>query len=86
MPDIPVAIAKEIALTELRIRNWILAGLLVNILGWFPVIFFIGSMYADIRDMASSAHGVDTKLENHEDWMRDQGYRTTRGYNRGQQE
>lgn len=75
MPEIPVAIAKEIALTELRIRNWILAGLLVNIVGWIPVIFFIGSMYSDIRTMAATAVGVDVRVENQEDWMRDQGYR-----------
>lgn len=43
-------VAAEIKLSEMRTRNWVLAGLVVNMVGWIPAIFFLGSMYRDISE------------------------------------
>lgn len=55
-------VSSEIKVSELRTRNWVLAGLLVNMVGWIPAIFFLGSIYKDITNVVSTNKDLESRL------------------------
>lgn len=83
------AIKLEVSLAELRLRNWILAGLITNVIAWLPVIFFFGAMNEGVNQLVKTQADIgalviqhSTKIENNrvrgahqEAWMIENGYR-----------
>lgn len=84
------AIKLEVSLAELRLRNWILAGLITNVIAWLPVIFFFGAMNEGVNQLVKTQTEVGTLVIQHstmiennrvrgahqQAWMEEQGYRS----------
>lgn len=73
VPDEVKAVIKaEVSLAELRLRNWILAGLITNVIAWGPVIFYFGVMNQNIESMVKANEVTVSTMQKRGIWMQDQ--------------
>ena len=74
-PDLKGDIDERVQHSEVRLKNWVLAGVIANLLvaigGAGPIVFYLGQISRDINTSLATQQAQTVELQARQKWMQD---------------
>lgn len=74
-PELSQDVDRRIAHAETRIKYWVVAGVLVNlvslVIAAIPLVYYLGGVQAQTGSVAQTVQSTSTELQRRGDWMQD---------------